>query len=140
MNARMRALRSSNEVKLERHSSLRTRMLNQISIWLSHEVCLGVYTNRMRCPWSLRKAARIFWDFNTPFWPLTPRSASMPQVWATHNTRPSDWCVFTLSSSNTQLVWGSLKTVCSTWATKSAFVLFGIRVEDKITRHDYARV
>ena len=37
----------------------RARMLNQISIWLSQELCLGVYTKRMRWLGSERKAARV---------------------------------------------------------------------------------
>jgi len=48
MNASTLSFNSSAEAKLERRSSFRDRMPNQISIWFSHEQCLGVYANRMR--------------------------------------------------------------------------------------------
>ena len=38
----IRAFRCSFDVKLARRSSLRARIENQISIWLSQEACLGV--------------------------------------------------------------------------------------------------
>src|SRR5262245_29252582 len=93
----------------------------------------------MRCPLSLRNAARLFWDFNTPRLPLAPRSSSIPQAWATHKTRPSDWCVFRLCTRNTQPAPGSVATVCSTWATKSASVRVGPNVGDTIRPHQTSR-
>ena len=42
MNCRIFALRSSTEVQEPRLSSLRTSILNQISIWFSHEQWFGV--------------------------------------------------------------------------------------------------
>ena len=42
MKRSIRSLRSCFEVKLARRSSLRARMENQISIWLSQDACLGV--------------------------------------------------------------------------------------------------
>jgi hypothetical protein len=42
MNAKMRARKSSTEVKLARFNNRRTKMLNQISTWFNHDVCLGV--------------------------------------------------------------------------------------------------
>ena len=46
-------------------------MPNQISIWFSHELCLGVYANRIRWPGSLRNAARLAFDFSTPLLPFS---------------------------------------------------------------------
>jgi hypothetical protein len=41
--------RSRLEAKSPQRKSLRTRIENQISIWLSHGACLGVKWNVMRC-------------------------------------------------------------------------------------------
>lgn len=48
MNSSMRSLRFWREVKLARRRSFRTRIENQISIWLSHEACFGVKCQVMR--------------------------------------------------------------------------------------------
>src|SRR6516164_9336169 len=53
--------------KLPRRISFRTRMENQISIWLSHDACLGVKWKTMR--WSLwrRNASRVAFDAGLTF-------------------------------------------------------------------------
>src|SRR3954452_18665096 len=140
MNAKTRPLRSSTEVKLERRSNFRTRILNQISTWLSHEVCFGVYTNRMRWLGSDRNAARLGCDFSPPCLPLTPNSSWTPQVWATHTTRLSDWCVFRLSTMNPQPAQGSVATVCCTCARKSASVRVGPSVGAITQPHQISRL
>jgi hypothetical protein len=70
-------------VKSPRLITRRTRMLNQISIWFSHEVCLGTYTKRMRWPGSVKNAFRVATDFNTPRLPFLPRSPSIAHSRAT---------------------------------------------------------
>ena len=54
-----------------------------ISIWLSHELCYGVYTNRIRWPGNDRNSRRLNCDFRMPRLPLIPKSASMPDRSAT---------------------------------------------------------
>src|SRR3954466_6293666 len=102
MNSRIFRLRSSNDLKPDLRRSLRARVLNQISTWFSHELCLGVYTNRIRWPGSDRNSARLPCDFSTPRFPFSPRSSLIPQASATYLTRLSDWCAFRLSAMNTQ--------------------------------------
>src|SRR3954465_2846519 len=53
------SLRSWVEVKDPRRRTLRARMENQSSIWLSQEACLGVKWKRMRCETSRRKVSRL---------------------------------------------------------------------------------
>jgi hypothetical protein len=48
MNASILAFRSALEEKSPRRMTLRTRIENQISIWLSHEACFGVKWNLAR--------------------------------------------------------------------------------------------
>lgn len=48
MNAKIFSRRSDSEVKSPRLIARRTRMLNQIEIQFSHDVCLGTYTKRIR--------------------------------------------------------------------------------------------
>src|SRR3954452_23292047 len=78
MNAKSCAPNSSTDLKLARLSTLRTRILNQISTWLSHDVCFGTYTNWSLCDGSLKKAARVAIDCNTLDTPFSPNSAVMP--------------------------------------------------------------
>src|SRR3954447_12391640 len=140
MNARIRFLRSSTDWKLDRRSNLRTKVLNQISTWFRHELCLGVYTKRRRCPGSDRNAARLSWDFSTPRFSFSPRSSLLPHAPATYTTRLSDWCVFRVSQLNTPPARGSVATVCSTWVTKSCSVRVGPRVGARIQPHQTARL
>src|SRR5438477_10510129 len=48
MNSNTLACNSSTERKLPLFSSLRTKMLNHISIWFNHELCLGVFGSVMK--------------------------------------------------------------------------------------------
>src|SRR3981081_2434030 len=66
MNCSILARNSALEAKLLRRSNLRTRMENQISIWLSQEACLGVKWKTMRCVGSRRNSSRFFLDASTP--------------------------------------------------------------------------
>src|SRR3989337_2926163 len=75
MNWRMRSRRSALEVKLARLSKRRTKMLNHSSIWLSQDVCLGVYTKRIRCAGSDKNAAREAMQCNVQLLPFTPNSS-----------------------------------------------------------------
>src|SRR5262245_1457073 len=84
MNASTFAFGSSAEAKLERRSSLRERMPNQISTWFSHEQCLGVYAKPMRGPGSLRNAFRLAFDFSTPDLPFSPGSPAIPHASSTY--------------------------------------------------------
>src|SRR4030088_2987553 len=59
MNCSILARNSVLEAKLLRRRSLRTRMENQISIWLSQEACLGVKWKTMRCVGSQELFARL---------------------------------------------------------------------------------
>src|SRR5262249_21620168 len=125
MKRRMLCLSSSRERKLDRFSSFLTRVLNHTSIWFRHELCLGVSTNRIRWLGSLRNAARLACDFNTPLFSFCPRSSVIPQASATYSTSASDGCLFKLSPMNTHPANGSVATVCSTGALKSSSVRVG---------------
>src|SRR3954468_22482356 len=126
MNRRILSLRSSSEQKLDRFSNFLTRVLNQISIWFSHELCLGVYTSLILWLGSFRNAARLAFDFNTPSLPFLPSpSPLIPHASATYSTRLSDWCVSRLSTMNTHPASGSVFTVCSTCFAKSSSVRVG---------------
>jgi cytochrome c peroxidase len=59
MNSRIRFSRAFVVANEPRRNARRTRMLNQHSIWFSHEQCLGVYTNRTPCATSTRNARRV---------------------------------------------------------------------------------
>jgi hypothetical protein len=89
MNRWILARNCSLEAKLLRRSSLRTRMENQISIWLSQEACLGVKWKTMRWVGSRRNASRVFLEASTPDLPLTPSVRLRPQWRATNRTTDS---------------------------------------------------
>ena len=61
------------DVKLPRRRSLRTRIENQISIWLMLEACLGVIWKVIRCLVSRRKASRVAIDWRMPDFPFSPK-------------------------------------------------------------------
>ena len=61
-----------------------------VSIWLSHELCLGVYTTRIRWLGSDRNACRLATDFSTPRTPFFPNATSIPQAVATVLTNVSE--------------------------------------------------
>src|SRR5919202_1733513 len=125
MKARSWARRSSVEVKVPRRNNLRTRILNQISTWFNHEQCLGVETKRMRWVGSHRKAARVAMDSRMPVLSLVPRSSAYPRRSATKRTSDSDWWVFNCSVTKTHSASGSVATVRSICAAKSAAVRVG---------------
>ncbi len=111
--------------EVPRRSSRRTRILNQISIWFSHEPCFGVYTNRMRWVGSLRKAARVGIDRRMPALSFTPRSPGYASWAATRRTRVADGCVFNWSARKTHVASGSVASVRPMCAAKSASVRVG---------------
>src|SRR5712691_5662334 len=80
MNASSWVWRSSTDVKLPRLSRRRTRMRNQTSTWCSHEVCLGVNTNRIRWLGAGRNAARVGIEARMPATPLLPERVGQGTV------------------------------------------------------------
>src|SRR5664279_2026661 len=80
--------RCSLEVKLPRRRSLRTRIENQISIWLIQEACFGVKWKVIRWLLSHRNASRVAIDWRMPDFPFSPRSSLMPQRSATKRVTP----------------------------------------------------
>src|SRR3954471_705554 len=140
MNSTILDLRSSSDTKLDRRRSLRTRVLNQISTWFSHELCFGVYTNRIRWSGSDRNFARLSWDFSTPLFSFSPKSSLISQASATYLTRLSDWCVFRLSTMNTHPPHGSVATVCSMCVAKSPSVRLGPSVGAMMQPHQISRL
>src|SRR5580704_7967070 len=62
--------KSAVEVKLPRRITLRMMTPNTISIWLSHDVCLGKYTKRTRWPLSAKNSCRVACDLSTPALPF----------------------------------------------------------------------
>src|ERR1700730_4143060 len=72
MNCSILVRRALLLAKLPRRRSFRARMENQISIWLSHDACLGVKWKVTRCCGSRRNASRVALHASTPDFPLTP--------------------------------------------------------------------
>src|SRR5260370_42017813 len=66
-------LRSVSEAKLPRRIPLRITIPKTISIWLSHDVCLGRYTKGMRWLLSARNSRRVSCDSSTPALPFFPQ-------------------------------------------------------------------
>src|SRR5437868_11701064 len=83
------------------------------SIWFSHELCLGVYTNRMRWLRSDKNVCRLATDFSTPRDPFFPNPCSIPHALATDFTKVSEQWMFKLSTTNTHDASGSVRIVCS---------------------------
>src|ERR1700694_3590032 len=94
------------EAKLLLRSSLRTRMEEQISIWLSHEACLGVKWKMTRWVGSRRNASRVVLDASTPDLPLTPSLRLRPQWRATRRTTDSERWMLRLSHTISHRVSG----------------------------------
>ena len=84
--------------------TLRTRIENQISIWLSHDACFGVKWNTMRWLASRRNASRLAIEASTPDLPFSPRSSATSLSCATSRTTPSERCVLRLSQITCQRV------------------------------------
>lgn len=101
------------------------------SIWLSHEQCLRVYTNRTRCPGSPRHAARLGRVARMPCWPFSPNAPFRPHAAATQYTKPADWCVLRLSVMKTHSAAGSLgRIIPITKRTPDATTLQSARYAD----------
>jgi hypothetical protein len=83
MNAKIFSRSSASDVKFPRLMTRRTRMLNQIAIWFSHDVCFGTYTNRTRWLRSFGNAFRVATDLSTPRFPFLPRSSAIAHARAT---------------------------------------------------------
>src|SRR6476659_3283432 len=111
MNAQKRFFNSSFDVKLARRRKRRASMLNHSSIWLSHEQCRGVNTNRIRCSERSRYSVREALERSTPDTNLTPRSDVSPIWAATYRTRSSDLWVSRLSTTKIQRPPGSTEIV-----------------------------
>src|SRR5438128_5531108 len=99
MNCAVLTRRACLEAKSPRRRSLRARMENQISIWLSHEACLGVKWKVMRWFGLRRNASRVALEASTPDLPLTPRLRLRPQWWATRRTTDSERWTLRLSQT-----------------------------------------
>ena len=100
---------------------------NQISIRFIHELCFGVYTNRIRWRGSCRNSARLSIFFKIPHFPFFPGSLSIPQASETNRTSASDLWVLSPSQTNVQDAPGSVRTSASTAFTKSSSVRVGFR-------------
>ena len=98
---------------------------NTTSIWFSHELCFGRYTNRIRWLNSDKNACRLATDFSTPRTPFFPRSVRTSHASATNSTKLSEPWMFKLSTTKTHEPFGSVATVCSMWLAKSASVRVG---------------
>jgi len=72
MNAIIRWFKTSVDGKLPRFNKRRLKMPNQISTWLSHEPCFGVYTKRIRWSGHFKKAAREAIFSKMPVLPFSP--------------------------------------------------------------------
>ena len=86
MNCSILVRSSALLAKLPRRRSFLTRIENQISIWLSHEACLGVKWKVMRCSELRRNASRVALEASRPDLPLTPSLPLRPQWRATRRT------------------------------------------------------
>src|SRR6202049_2599518 len=107
MNCSILMRKSFLVAKLPRRRSFRTRMENQISIWLSQDACLGVKWKVMRWSGWRRNAARVALDASTPDLPLTPSLHLRPQERATRRTTDSERWMLRLSQTMSHLVLGA---------------------------------
>src|SRR3982750_2016615 len=117
--------KSSTEVNDPRRITFRMITPKIVSIWFSHELCFGRYTNRIRRPGSDRNACRLATAFSTPRTPFLPRAAAPSHPVAPSFPRPSERWMFKLSTTNTHEPAGSTDNVCSIWLTKSPSVRVG---------------
>src|SRR6476469_3881855 len=82
--------RSSTDVNEPRRITLRMITPKITSIWFSHELCFGRYTNRIRWLDSDKNACRLATDFSTPRTPFLPRAVSTSHASATSFTKLSE--------------------------------------------------
>src|ERR1700738_1818405 len=107
MNCSILVRRALLLAKLPRRRSFRARMENQISIWLSHDACLGVKWKVTRCCGSRRNASRVALDASTPDFPLTPSLSLRPETRATRRTTDSERWMLRLSQTMSHFVLGA---------------------------------
>src|SRR3974377_124357 len=105
--------KSAPEVNDPRPITFRMIIPKTASIWFSHELCLGVYPNRLRWLRSDKSARRLATDLSTPLDPFFPNSSLTPHFLATNFTRLCEQWMFKLSSTNTHDASGSARIVCS---------------------------
>src|SRR3954449_10450469 len=91
--------KSATEVNEPRRITFRMITPKITSIWFSHELCLGRYTNRIRWLDSDKNACRLATDFRTPRLPFLPTSFETSHASATSFTRLSEQWMFRLYSS-----------------------------------------
>ena len=124
--------------------SFRLIIPNQISIWFTQELCLGVYTKRILWFSSIRKDSRLFMLFRIPSFPLMPRSAVREHSCATSFTSPSDLWVFRPSQIMIYFLSASSDMSCRTALQKSPSfrVLFryGVWILPSATRRNAIRL
>ena len=90
------------------------------SIWFSHELCFGVYTNRIRWPFSDRNACRLATDLRIPCGMFfLPNGSAIPHALATNRTSISEPWMFKLSTTKIHPASGLVATVCAMCSTKS---------------------
>src|SRR4051794_17698407 len=111
--------RSDTDVNDPRRITFRLITPKIVSIWFNHELCFGVYTNRIRWPGSDKNAWRVATDFNTPRPPFFPSVAVTSLAVATRFTKLSEQWMFKLSTTNTHDASGSEATVGSMGLAKS---------------------
>src|ERR1700732_1434267 len=80
MNCSILVRRALLLAKLPRRRSFRARIENQISIWLSHDACLGVKWKVTRCCGSRRNAFGVALHSGTADFPLTPSVSLRPET------------------------------------------------------------
>src|SRR5258708_4627544 len=93
--------KSATEVNDPRRITFRMITPKITSIWFSHELCFGRYTNRIRWPDSDKNACRLATDFSTPRAPFLRRSLGTSHASATSFTKLSEPWMFKLSTTNT---------------------------------------
>src|ERR1700736_2185148 len=113
MNLNNLLRKSSTEVNEPRRITFRMITPKITSIWFSHELCFGRYTNRIRWLDSDTNACRLATDFSTPRVPFLPKSLGTSHAWATSFTKLSEQWMFKLSTTNTHDPSESAATVCS---------------------------
>src|SRR5262249_31074575 len=117
--------RSSTDVNEPRRITFLMITPKTDSIWFSHELCFGVYTNRIRWLFSDRNACRLATDLRIPRTVFLPNGSSIPHALATYRTSISEQWMFKLSTTKIQPASGSVATVRAMCSTKSHSVRVG---------------
>ena len=103
--------KSATDVNDPRRITFRMITPKTVSIWFSHELCFGVYTNRIRWPSSDRNACRLATVLSTPRTFFFPNGPAIRHAWATHRTNVSEPWMFKLSTTKIHPASGSVATV-----------------------------